>query len=108
MSDIDTNMRVSPVDDCTWMNESATIFIEADTPELARAAAGMLESNANNHNTPTEQVRQLREEIDELKKDKFQLVDAAEYLHKKLIEEGNRYAASINRKMISKLLDSMK
>ena len=51
------NMKISPVDDCVWLNEEATLMIDGDTPEEAMGAAMILDS----HSQLAEENAKLRE-----------------------------------------------
>lgn len=54
------NMQISPVDDCVWFNEEATLMIDGDTPEEAMGAAMILDS----HSQLTEENAKLRELVE--------------------------------------------
>lgn len=54
------NMQISPVDDCVWFNEEATLMIDGDTPEEAIGAAMILDS----HSQLTEENAKLRELVE--------------------------------------------
>lgn len=85
------NMRISPVDDCVWINGEATLMIDGDTPEEARQAALILD----NHDRLTEENAKLREVLERLvnpdncKKDIIHIISNAESLLNQLKDQNN-------------------
>lgn len=53
------NMKISPVDDCVWLNEGCTLLIDGDTPEEAANAAQALNDSCR----LTEESAKLRHEL---------------------------------------------
>jgi hypothetical protein len=84
-------MRISPVDDCVWINGEATLMIDGDTPEEARQAALILD----NHDRLTEENAKLREVLERLvnpdncKKDIIHIISNAESLLNQLKDQNN-------------------
>lgn len=53
-------MRISPVDDCVWINDSGSLMVDGDTPKEAHDAAMKI----NNHDRLVEENAKLREMLE--------------------------------------------
>ena len=67
------NMQISPVDDCVWLNEEATLMIDGDTPEEAMGAAMIL----NSHSQLAEENAKLREFVEMISSAKVYTVEVS-------------------------------
>ncbi|AOQ26673.1 hypothetical protein [Vibrio phage 2E1] len=51
-----SEMKISPTDDCTWLNEDCTLMIDGETPKETEIAAGKI----NNHDRMVEEIAELQ------------------------------------------------
>jgi hypothetical protein len=62
MSDLNTNFKISPVDDCCWMNDDCSIYIEADDAISAKAFVDYLDTLRQQNAELVELVRAAYDE----------------------------------------------
>lgn len=91
------NMRISPVDDCVWINSEATLMIDGDTPEEARQAAMILD----NHSQLTEENAKLREALE--KSSEVLRRQLSQYYYKDEVTMINQYES--NKRLLNQLKD---